>query len=385
MKQLEKLGVEVVARSKWMNTVSIYSVDSSLVDRVKELNFVKDVYLVWKGDTAKTKEPKALFKKTQTLSKNDSTYGYAYDQMQMMNGKALHDKGYTGKGQEIAVIDAGYKNLPDIILLDNISIRGVKDFVYQAEDMVEGSDHGLKVLSVMGTNRPSTYIGTAPAAKYWLLRSEDARSEYPIEEDYWVAAAEYADSVGVDIINTSLGYSTFNAPTYSYSYNQLDGKTAFISQAAQIATQKGILVVISAGNEGNTSWHKISVPADALDVLTVGAIRRDSLMASFSSRGPSFDGRTKPDVVALGNKIAVIAANGEIGQTSGTSFAAPVVSGLASCLWQAYPMLTSLQLLDIIKRSAHKHDDPDNSFGYGIPNMQKAMSLADMLLKELKK
>ncbi len=256
------------------------------------------------------------------------------------------------------------------------TIKGTKDFVYDGEDMFQSSDHGLKVLSLMATNRPEIFVGTAPDTKYWLLRSEDGRSEYPIEEDYWIAAAEYADSVGVDIINTSLGYSDFNASAQSYTQDQLDGKTAHITKAAEIAAKKGIFVEVSAGNEGNNIWQKIAVPADAEHVLTVGSMTRDSLVSIFSSRGFTADGRVKPDVVALGSKINVVSSTGEIEQSNGTSFAGPVMSGLAACLWEAYPNLTSLQLLDIIKQSAHKFDNPDKSFGYGIPDMEKALKLA---------
>jgi len=381
---IKNTGFEITAKSKWMNTVSVYCKDSLFIDQIKSLDFVEDILFVWKGDTATIKKGQPVMKKAQFIQKADSIYGYGYEQINMLNGLFLHDNGYKGKGMEIAVIDAGYKNFKDILLLDNVFIKGIKDFVYQGENIFESSDHGLKVLSVMASNRPGIYIGTAPEAKYWLLRSEDGRSEYPVEEDYWVAAAEYADSVGVDVINTSLGYNNFHSPAKSYTHEDLDGKTAFISKAAEIAVSKGIFVESSAGNEGNGTWQKISVPADAENVLTVGSVKRDSLLSSFSSRGPTADLRIKPDVVALGSSINVIASTGDVEQSSGTSFSGPVMSGIAACLWQAFPELTNLEILNIIRKAADRYDNPDNDYGYGIPDMKKAFELGELAVSEKK-
>lgn len=377
---IQNEGCKVISESKWMNAISIFCLDSMLIGKIQKHDFVDSTLLVWKGDTIEQKKQRASFRVKLPVNSAETKFGYGYDQIKKVNGAILHDMGYKGSGMEIAIIDAGYKNLPEIPLLDNIIIKGVKDFVYEGIDVYESSDHGLKVLSLMGTNQENVYVGTAPKAKYWLLRSEDGRSEYPVEEDYWVAAAEYADSVGVDIINTSLGYSKYNAPAKAYSREQLDGKTAFITRAAEMAINKGIFISVSAGNEGWDLWRTITVPADAENVLTVGSVTRDSLVSAFSSRGPSADGRIKPDVVALGTNINVITGNGEIEPSSGTSFAGPVISGLAACLWEAFPALSNLQLLDIIKKSSHKYDNPDNAFGYGIPNMEKAMTLAKELL-----
>lgn len=376
LEEIKKQGYRIVAKSKWMKTVSVQCLDSIQIDNVRNLGFVDSVLFVWKADTAEIKKKRATPKKTKIREKPDSIYGYAYDQIKMINGRALHEKGYRGKGLEIAVIDAGYKNFRDILLLDNVVVKGYKDFVYRGENMFESSDHGLKVLSVIAGNRSGIYVGTAPESKFWLLRSEDGRSEYPVEEDYWVAAAEYADSVGVDIINTSLGYSHFHAPARSYTHEDIDGKTSFITQAAERAVAKGIFVEVSAGNEGGNKWHKITMPSDAENVLVVGSVKRDSLVSYFSSRGPTADGRIKPDVVALGSSIHVIGSDGDIEQASGTSFAGPVMSGMAACLWQAYPQLTNLELLEVIKKSSHKYENPNNSYGYGIPDMKKAMDIA---------
>ena len=372
---IEELGCTVVAKSKWLQTISIYCNDSLFVEKINQLDFVDSTTFAWKGDTART-TAQELPRSKRFVEKPKSEYGYGDVQIKTVNGDFLHKEGYKGKGMEIAVIDAGYTNLKEILLLDNVSIKGVKDFVYNGNNIFESSDHGLKVLSVMASNRPNIFVGTAPEAKYWLLRSEDSRSEFPIEEDYWAAAAEYADSIGVDIINASLGYHTFNAPAKSYTHEQLDGKTAYITRAANMAASKGIFVEVSAGNDGANIWEKIAFPSDAANVLTVGAIARDSTIAYFSSRGLTADGRIKPDVVAVGFSTAVIASTGEVDLSNGTSFSGPVMSGLAACLWQSAPSLTNIELLDIIRKSSDKYATPDGIYGYGIPNMKTAFLLA---------
>ncbi len=372
---LEKLGCTVVAKSKWLKTISIYCTDSLFIDKINKLDFVDSTTFVWKGDTART-TVKELPRSKRIVEKPKDKYGYGDVQIKTVNGDFLHQEGYKGKGMEIAVIDAGFTNLKEILLLDNVSIKGIKDFVFNGNNIFESSDHGLKVLSVLASNRPNIFVGTAPEAKYWLLRSEDSRSEFPIEEDYWVAAAEFADSIGVDIINASLGYHTFNAPAKSYTHEQLDGKTAYITRAAEMAASKGIFVEVSAGNDGANPWEKLAFPSDAANVLTVGAIARDSTIAYFSSRGLTADGRIKPDVVAVGLATAVIASTGEVELSNGTSFSGPIMSGLAACLWQSAPDLTSLELLDIIRKSSDRYATPDGIYGYGIPNMKTAFLLA---------
>ena len=373
--EIEKLGCTVVAKSKWLQTISIYCTDSLFVDKIKGVSFVDSATFVWKGDTART-TPKTLTRSKRSIVKPINEYGYGEAQIKTVNGDFLHTEGYRGKGMEIAIIDAGYTNLHEILLLDNVSIKGIKDFVFNGNNIFKSSDHGLKVLSVLAVNRPGIFVGVAPEAKYWLLRSEDNRSEFPIEEDYWATAAEYADSIGVDIINASLGYHTFNFPAQDYTHEQLDGKTAYITKAAEIAASKGIFVEISAGNEGENSWGKLAFPSDAENVLTVGAIARDSVIAYFSSRGPTADGRIKPDVVAVGLGTAVIASTGEPELANGTSFSGPIMAGLAACLWQSAPKLTSLELLHIIRKSANRYTNPDGVYGYGIPNMKTAFLLA---------
>jgi len=372
--RIESLGCKVVAKSKWLSTLSVHCDDSTLVENIKALDFVQDATFAWKDTRLSVRSGNMLSSKSVAAA-DANHYGTAYNQIAIHRGDSLHNAGYRGEGMEIAVLDAGFPMLDENLLLSDALVTEVKDFVYSG-DKTSDSNHGIKVLSCMATNHPGTFVGTAPKARYRLLRTENPSSEYPIEEDYWVAAAEYADSVGVDLINSSLGYSGFDSPATAYVYSQMDGKTAFITQGAGMAASKGIFVVISAGNEGNKTWKYITAPADSEDVLTIGAVNSSLQIASFSSRGPTADGRTKPDVVAVGQNTAVINQNGTITTDNGTSFSGPVMCGLVACLWQAFPQLTNKQLYDIILQSSSQYSTPDNTYGYGVPNMVTAMDIA---------
>jgi subtilisin family serine protease len=239
----------------------------------------------------------------------------------------------------------------------------------------DASSHGMKVLSVMGANIPGELIGTAPKASYWLLRSEQTASEYSIEEDHWVAAAEFADSVGADIINTSLGYFEFDDSVLNYTYEDMDGNSTFITKAADMAASKGMLVVVSAGNQGDDPWKYITAPADGDSVLTVGSVNQYAEYSYFSSIGPTFDGRIKPNIAAMGYQTAIQGIDGAITVSNGTSFSAPLISGLAACLWQHFPNLNNMEILRKIEESAHKYSSPDYFVGYGIPDFEKAANL----------
>ena len=376
---IEATGCKVVAKSKWLSTVSVCCSDSLTAELIKDLAFVDKVAFVWRGiieDDITTKAP-VKTKSAQDLD-NETLYGAAYKQIAIHNGIDLHDLGYKGEGMEIAVIDAGFSGLgEDHLLLSTANIKGVKDFVYKGGDIFKSSNHGTAVMSCMATNASNTYVGTAPKAGYWLLRSEDARSEFPIEEDYWAAAAEYADSLGVDIINTSLGYSKFDVPELSYQYSQMNGKTAFITKAAEVAVSKGIFVVASAGNEGDKTWRHITAPGDGETTFTVGAITPDSIITAFSSRGATADGRIKPDVMAVGKKVMLVNSAGAVVSSEGTSFSSPVMCGLVACFWQANPHFTNREIAEILKESADRYTNPDVDYGYGIADMRKAMEIAN--------
>lgn len=378
---LKAMGLKIINVSKWMNSVSVYSLDTLLIDTLDRLSFVHSVGL----DKVESNTLEIGFVKKPAVKKHannevDSTYfekyGNSFKQIQVHNGHLMHNEGYFGQGMHIAVLDAGFYKVDELPaferLRENNQILGVRDFVDGDRHVYDADNHGMKVLSTMAGFIPGKLLGTAPKASYWLLRSEQAASEYIIEEHNWIAAAEFADSVGADIINSSLGYSDFDDASTSHTYKDLDGNTTLITQAADIAASKGILVVTSAGNEGSSKWKYISAPADADSILTVGAIMEDGRRAFFSSYGPTADNRIKPDVCAIGLPSVVSGTTGNVSSSSGTSFSSPIMAGLVACLWQAHPELTNMDIIDIIKRSANQFQAPDTSLGFGVPDIYAA-------------
>jgi subtilisin family serine protease len=367
-------GCRVVTQSKWLSTVVVESEDSLLIDRLKALPAVDSVLCVWQGVNRRV--PEECTEDTSLLSpaysKSAHEYGYGAGQLTMLHGDRLHGAGKRGQGMRIAVIDAGFLNADRISAFASLRLLGTYNAVFPGHSVFCEDDHGTKVLSCLAACLPGMIIGAAPEASYFLIKSEDSRTEYPIEEDYWAAAVEYADSAGADIISSSLGYYRFDLADTLYRQSDLDGRTAHISRVAQMAADKGLLLVCSAGNEGGHEWEKITFPADASGVLTVGAVMEDGTLSSFSSKGFTADFRVKPDVVALGTGVCVINAEGDIHYTSGTSFSTPVVAGLSACLWQALPWLDNRALIDLIRRTASQAGQPDAERGYGIPNMYNA-------------
>ena len=245
-------------------------------------------------------------------------------------------------------------------------------FVSDYADIFAESSHGMMVLSCIGMNQPDVMTGTAPEASFWLLRSEDEYTEHLVEQDYWAAAVEFADSVGADVLNTSLGYYTFDDKSKDYKYRDLDGRHALMSRQASRIADKGMILVCSAGNSGMGSWKKITPPGDADNVLTVGAVNKNALLAPFSSIGNTADNRIKPDVVAVGEGSDVMRTDGTQGKANGTSFSSPIMCGMVTCLWQARPELTAKEVIELVRRSGDRADFPDNIYGYGIPDMWKA-------------
>lgn len=371
-KMLEKHGTSVVSKSKWNNTVVVMTTDTLAVNRLKLLSFVVGVRKVWTSpDSITLEKPRPKYHKELVLhdTVDVDSHGATQEQLAMLGGQTLHSQGYRGKGITIAVLDAGFTNADLIPAFTNANIVGFQDFVATSNGkMFNSSTHGTQVLSTMAVNVPDVYVGTAPEASYWLLRCEDQQSEQPVEEDYWAAAAEYADSVGVDVINSSLGFYEYDNPADSYHYWQQDGKTALISRTASMLAGKGIVHVNSCGNEGMAAWKKISFPSDATDILSVGAVTPMRKNASFCSLGPTADGRVKPDVMAQGSPTMVVTERGTISSDMGTSFASPLIAGMTACLWQKYPQKTALQLMDMIRRSGSNVAHPDNVYGYGIPD-----------------
>ena len=372
--EIRKQGVKIVVTGKWDNFVTVSCNDTTLIDRIAALPFVLSTEKVWSSPGAG--KPSMATERDSVLNQptihSDSIYGRAITQIQMSNGDKLHEAGFKGQGMTIAVIDAGFHNVDKITAMQNIRILGTKDFVNQQADIFAESSHGMSVLSCIGMNRPDIMTGTAPEASFWLLRSEDEYSEHLVEQDYWSAAVEFADSVGVDVINTSLGYYSFDDKSKNYKYRDLDGRHALMSRQASHIADKGMILVCSAGNSGAGSWKKITPPGDADNVLTVGAIDKRAVLATFSSVGNTADHRVKPDVVAVGVGSDVIRTDGNQGRAYGTSFSSPIMCGMVTCLWQACPTLTAKEVIELVRRSGDRAGFPDNIYGYGVPDMWKA-------------
>lgn len=372
--RLRQAGLRIHCVSKWNNTVLAETADSLLgVSLSRRFAFVRSVRCVWvepeerPGQNDRRKE-----QVTNEGEAQEALYGNAWQQCAQMRGDSLHRAGFRGQGMVVAIIDAGFYNADVISAFEGMKLLGTRDFVNSHSDIYAENSHGMKVLSCLAANRPHYMVGTAPEASYWLLRSEDHHSEQPVEMDYWAAAVEFADSVGADVVNTSLGYASFDNRADNLHYWELDGESTLISRSASMAARKGMLVVCSAGNAGDEPWKKITPPGDARDVLTVGAVDRRGLNTSFSSVGNTADGRVKPDVCAMGLHCTVMGNDGAPAAGSGTSYASPILCGLVTCLWQALPRLTALEVMELVRRHGHNAAHPDNIFGYGIPDFWQA-------------
>lgn len=378
VKLMKSEGVSVIGQSRWHNTLLVKMGDSAIAARLAQMPCVKACKLVWLSPDSVTRtveRPKVHDRFDEHDHQPQQPYGRSYEQIHAMQGERLHDITMRGEGMMIAVIDGGFRNVDRIPAFQRADIRGHRDFVCPLSPTVYAeTDHGTKVLSTMAINEPFYYVGTAPKSAYWLLRSEDLQTEQEVEEDYWTMAAEFADSVGCDLVNSSLGYNEYDHVAMNHQLWHLDGHTAFISQSASMLADKGVLLINSAGNTGMGPWKKITVPADADNVLTVGAVTPDAphRIAPFSSVGPSQDGRIKPDVVAVGAPTYLVNARGTISQDMGTSFAAPIVCGLAACLWQALPEKTAKEIMELIRLTGNNREHPDNVYGYGVPNFWRA-------------
>ncbi|MBE0422697.1 MAG: S8 family serine peptidase [Lutibacter sp.] len=376
-------GITVKAKSKWLNALHIQGTQAD-ISKVLTLTFVSKVEYANKSlnPSGKNRKQKKVVQKSNKFDFANFNYGNASNQIQMLKGNVLHENNFTGQGMQIAIIDAGFPNVDKFEAFkrvrDNNQILGGYDFVNRSENFYTGSSHGMSVLSTIAGYVDNKFVGTAPDAKFYLFISEDQENETPLEESLWVEAAEKADSLGVDVINTSLGYTTFDNAKYNYVYANMDGKTTFISRGAEIAFSRGMIVVNSAGNEGNVSWRYISAPADAVSVLSIGAVNATGGIASFSSYGPTADNRVKPDVCAQGAGVYIINASGNIATSKGTSFSSPVLAGVVACLWQAFPNKTNAEIIQMVKESAHLYANPTAQEGYGIPNFEAVFDLLNV-------
>ncbi len=371
---------EIKYSTKWLNGIVVTASESQIAN-ITAFPFVKKISLL-KG------LGKLSFRKEMKENQLDSAlqYGTGITETQMLGIDLMHSQSFTGKNIRIAIMDNGFVNANKIeaffSIFSNNRMILTADLVENDNNVFNSGRHGLNVWSCMAANSNGKLIGAALDAEYMLFHTEDDRSESKLEELNWARAAEMADSAGVNIINTSLGYTTFDNLEMNYSQDDLNGNTTFIAQAATIASKKGILIVCSAGNEGAAIWKKISSPSDADGILSVGATDRNGVGASFSSFGPSADGRVKPDVSAMGSSVTVISSTGDIVNQSGTSFAAPLVSGLAAGIWQKYPDLSSFQLREIIIKGSSKFVNPDNKLGHGIPFFKRIDDYASQLVSQ---
>lgn len=366
-------GARVLYTSRWMNAALIEA-DESLLPLIEQLPPVTKTELAAPGESG-FRRVGYSFSFGNSRRKEKSSHF----QNEMIGANKMHELGFQGEDIMIAVFDGGFLGVDTLRyfshLFNNNKIISTYDFVGNSNDVYRYDDHGTNVFSCMGAYQPDEYIGTAPQANYVLCVTEAVNSEYRIEEYNWLFAAEYADSVGVDIINSSLGYNTFDITSMDYSYNDLNGDKAVITRAADLAAAVGMLVVTSAGNERNNSWKYIVPPADADSILSVGAVNASLFPTSFSSAGPTYDNRIKPELTAIGAGTSIISSSGNIYPGNGTSYASPLIAGLAAGVWQAKPDLTNMELLQLLKSSASQFLDPDTLLGYGVPDFNKIKNI----------
>lgn len=379
---VKQTGALVIYSSRWFNG-SLVEASAAQLEQIKKLSFYKDIELNLPvanitSKSAGIERIAAVNDKLETTE--DLDYGRMRDQLVLLEADQLHKKGFHGENMIIAVLDEGFYQANQIgylkTMFDEKRVVDTHDFVARDGDVYNDGSHGLNVLSTMAAYTPGTMIGIAFKASYALYRTENSAGESPYEEITWLLAAERADSLGADVINSSLGYNTFdgefNTPAYNYTYQSMDGKTTIISRAARFATRTGILVVNSAGNEGNNEWRYIVAPADVDSVLSVGASNYDKSYAPLSSIGPNAAGQQKPDVAAVGAGTVVGNSSGTVSTGSGTSFSSPQIAGLCAILWQSYSNLTAQQIITVLKKSGSQAAKPDNLLGYGVPSVSAA-------------
>ena len=375
-------AVAYLSQSKWLNQILISTSSAAAVNAIKALPFVKTANPIGQFAGNGSLPHRERFKETVTPITETAKiaapgtiydYGNSYSQIHIHNGEFLHQKGLTGTGMTISIIDAGFYRYKTTKAFDSARAHnqflGERDFVDFDGSVNEDNDHGELCLSTIAANVPGVMVGTAPNANFWLLRGENVNSEFPVEEHNWVAAAEFADSTGSDLISSSLGYFTFDDAQFNHTYNDFYKNTTTVSKGATYAAKKGMIVTNSAGNEGGGSWNYIIFPADDDSVCSVAATTTTGAIASFSSYG--YPGKVKPNIASVGSGTTLYASYG-LTSGSGTSFSNPNINGLIACLWQGFPQFNNMTILDAVYRSSSKYNAPDNRFGYGIPNMKRA-------------
>jgi serine protease AprX len=374
---LESRGIQIVNILKWFNAVSVY-IPEEKMDELNSYKFIKKIEPV---RTFKTRKPEI----TTSLSKSmldSANYGTSYTQLRLSGIPPVHSRGITGRGALLGVLDTGFK-WKTHESLSRADVLAEYDFIFndditenQTGDAASQHNHGTIVFSVISGFKDSVQVGAAYDAQFLLAKTEDIRSETRVEEDNYAAALEWMENYGVDITTSSLGYSDFD--DFTYTYEDMDGKTTIVTRAAELAFQRGVLTITSAGNEGNRPWFYITAPADGVNTIAVGAVDRSNNIVSFSSRGPSADGRIKPDIVALGSSVFGATPSGEYGTSSGTSLAAPIAAGAAALLLSAHPHLSNVQMRDIILNTSDNSGTPDNIRGYGLISAVNAVEYPNL-------
>lgn len=366
LQQLINAGVKPERVSRWLNCV-VCQLDPTMLRQVKQFSFVQDVVPIT-GFTQTKKLRLSNSTNTMSQAKINRTKLLSNTQISQLQLDKLHQLGYYGQDILVAVFDNGFENVSNINVFSRTQIVDTYNFVLDTAAVFLEGTHGTQVLSVLAADLPNGLSSAAPLAKFALYVTEDNRSETIAEEFNWIVAAERADSVGARIFSTSLGYTTFDGGVDDHTRQLLDGNTTPITQAANIAARKGILVINSAGNEGNKSWRYITPPADGDSVIAVGAINATGARSSFSSVGNNTDGQVKPDLVAMGEQVVVVTTSGQVSTASGTSFSCPLLAGLSACLWQSAPHQPAWNVKNALLRSADRFQNPDSLYGYGIPN-----------------
>lgn len=379
-------NVIILDESKWLNQVCIETTDAIALAKINSFSFVSGTQPLKRiinnagryGEVKKNKFNEEIHEiaAPEKITGDYYSYGNSFDQIHIHNGEYLHDKGFRGEGMIIAIIDAGFYHYLALPAFDSVNLHHQViesyDFVDNKVSVNEDHYHGMMCFSIIAGNIPGQLVGSCPNANFLLYRSEDAATESPVEEQYWAAAAERADSAGADVITTSLGYNTFDNPVFDYTYADMNGHTSLIAKAATMAARKGMIVLAAAGNEGDGSWHFIVTPGDADSIITVGAVNVSGQIAPFSSFGPSSDGRIKPTAASVGWGTAISSTTGPIQAGNGTSFATPNLAGLVTCLWQAFPDFTNMEIINAVQKSSSIYQAPNDEIGYGIPDFQKA-------------
>jgi len=390
--QVINQGVSFHSASKWMNGITVLTADSSLMGSIRPLSFVQEVSYTGKILTAQpvpARYTKRINPEDEQEFEHDVEpvyelkYGYAAAQLNQLNGKALHDAGYTGKNILIGVLDAGFRNVDTNPAFDSLRIQnrlsGIKSIIDPSVNVYQEDTHGANVLSIMAGNLPGQFVGVAPHASYWLIQTEYVPTEYMFEVDFWVRGLEFADSLGVDVVNSSLGYTQFDDASMNFTYADMNGQVSRASRAAYLASRKGIIVCTSAGNDGDKTWKYISSPADADGILTVGAVNSSGTIAAFSSFGPTADSRIKPEVCATGWGTTLVDLNSNlVFNGNGTSYSSPIIAGLTACYLQyCKEQLPQSYSVDLIRQhiinSTDRFSSPDSQYGYGIPDFQQVL------------